>query len=242
MANVLVIGVNPASAYPYAAAFVARGHRTCIAISREQALRKLLSGLVDTIVLDSGLDAATESAVFRAVQNSVEGLPRLRSGGELLAELAPVGAATTGLQSPSPARATRRPAPDITEGLMRAIAYLFGLLEGDRLGVAAEVTIGAAGEVRGIATAIKARDIQVEFLDRAAGAQLAELPLLGPDVPAVARLHFPGGGVLRVEGTVRPVIRRTGATALRLQVAPAAAGRPADVVSAAAPVADSVAA
>ena len=90
------------------------------------------------------------------------------------------------------------------------------------------------GEVRGIATAIKSRDIQVEFLERDAGDKLSLLPLLGPDVPATARLHFPGGGILRVEGSVRPVIRRGGATALRFQVAPATADQPADVFAPAA--------
>ncbi len=231
MANVLVIGVNADTTYPFAASLIAQGHRACIALSREVALRKMLSGLIDTVLLDSTLDDATQGAIFSALQRSVDRLPRLAAPGDLAA----VACAAAGAALPR--AATARPRPEVTEGLMRAIAFLFGLVEGNRLGVAAEIDISGAGEVRGIATAIKARDIQVEFLERDASAKLVALPILGPDVPATARLHFPGGGVLRVEGSVRPIMRRSGATALRFCVAPATAEQPADVTRAFAPAA-----
>lgn len=221
VANVLVLGVNPETTYPFAASLIRKGHRAAVALSRESALRKLLSGLVDTVMLDSSLEDATQSAIFRALQDSVEHLPRLAAPGDL------------DVIRTSPAARTLAARPSVTEGLMRAIAYLFGLIEGNRLGVASEIVLDAGtGELKGIATSIKGRDIQIEFLDREASAKLGALPILGPDVPATARLHFPGGGVLRVAGSVRPVLRRSGATALRFQVAPTAAETPADIAPA----------
>jgi len=52
-------------------------------------------------------------------------------------------------------------------------------------------------------------------------------------VPATMRLHFPGGGVLRVEGTVEGGVSRRGIMSLKLTATPDQAGTPAPIAHAA---------
>lgn len=218
MANVLVLGVDPESAYGLAARAVAAGHHAGVALSREQAIRKLLSGLIDTVQVDSALGAADQASVFRQLRRSVPALP----------PVVPSGATWPAVPR---RRATVLPARrlEMTEPLIRAVAYCFGLMEGRRLAVPADVDVRADGVLRltGLATAIQGRQVVIEYLDADAEERLFDRCLLGPALPATAHLHFPGGGVLRIEGLVSTGVSRRGLVTLKLAVAAEPAAAPA---------------
>ena len=218
VANVLVLGVDPDSAYALAGRAVAAGHHAGVALSREQATRKLLSGLIDTLIVDSALAAADQAAVFRQLRRSVPSLP-------------PIVPSGTTLPVVPRRRASVLPATrlEMTEALIRAVAYCFGLMEGRRLAVAADVDLRADGVLRltGLATAVQGRQVVIEYLDPDAEERLLDRCLLVPDLPGTAHLHFPGGGVLRIEGRVSVGVSRRGLVTLRLTAAPEPAAAPA---------------
>lgn len=222
MANLLVLGVNPESAYPLARHAIEAGHHACVALSREQAFRKLLSGLVDTLVVDSPLGAPAQAAIFRQLRRSVPSLPPFLPS-ETALPVVPRRATTV--------LPVRR--PDLTEALMRAVAYCFGLMEGRRLGVPTDVDLRADGPIRlsGLTTALQGREAVIEYLDPDAEERLFDCTLFGPSFPATAHLHFPGGGVLRMEGTVATGVSRRGLVTLRLTAAPDSSTAPAPVVA-----------
>ncbi|MCI0341426.1 MAG: hypothetical protein L0216_09820 [Planctomycetales bacterium] len=192
MANALVLGVREPRVYALASGLLAAGHRATVALSREVALRKVLPGIVDLLVVDSPLGPGDERAAFAAISRAVPTLPTL-----LPRSLEPPPAA-----GPAPSRLARRTRLPLNEPLLRAIAYLFGLAEGRRHAFAADLEIpGGPGATpaswRGLATDVRDGKILVEFLRRADRGR--------GDVPADAtagraRLRMPGGGTLTIEG------------------------------------------
>ena len=223
MPNFLVCGVAPEPTYTLAEQVLQAGHHVTVSLWRELAIRKLLTGLVDVVMLDSGLSTEAERQVFSVLGRAIPTLPVLLPRGIPLPEAG----------RPAPPRRRVAPKLPLTEPLLRAVSYLYGVAEGRRLAIPAEVDLTGTGgpRLRGLATDMARREILVEFLPPAACRALAEAPAVAAPRRAVGRLRFPGGGTLRVEGVVRAVPEHEAVpTGIRLRLAPAAVERQTQVL------------
>ncbi len=218
MASVLLVGTRRESALELFDRILASGHRTSFATSRREALGRICDGSVDAIALDAPLHLEEEAAAFATLMRALPELPTL-----LPRDLIPPVAGTDADREPR----GRIPA---TEGLSRAVSYLFGLAEGGRIAVTADLEplVPRPPRMRALATEARNRTILFEYLERAdSGPRTsAALRVLGRPEPilARARLRFPGRGTLTVRGVTRVVRRFDGAPAsLLLTYAPTGA-------------------
>ncbi|MCI0341424.1 MAG: hypothetical protein L0216_09805 [Planctomycetales bacterium] len=218
MASVLLIGARRESALELFDRILAAGHRASFATSRREALGSICAGSVDAIALDAPLHPEEEAAAFATLMRALPELPTL-----FPRDLVPPVAGT------APEGRAREPIP-ASEGLSRAVSYLFGLAEGRRIAVSADLEplVPRPPRMRALATEARNRTILFEWIERAdSGPRTsAALRILGRSEPilARARLRFPGRGTLTVRGVTRVVSRFEGAPAsLLLTYAPSGA-------------------